>query len=25
MTRTLFWGDPDEETSRIYDIVRRAN
>ena len=25
MTRTFFWGDPDEETARIYDIVRRAN
>ena len=25
MTRTFFWGEPDEETVRIYDIVRRAN
>lgn len=25
MTRTFFWGEPDEETERIYDIVRRAN
>ena len=25
MTRTFFWGEPDEETARIYDIVRRAN
>ena len=25
MTRTFFWGGPDEETARIYDIVRRAN
>lgn len=25
MTRTFFWGEPDEETMRIYDIVRRAN
>ena len=25
MTRTFFWGKPDEETARIYDIVRRAN
>ena len=25
MTRTFFWGEPDEETTRIYDIVRRAN
>lgn len=25
MTRTFFWGEPDEETADIYDIVRRAN
>ena len=25
MTLTFFWGEPDEETARIYDIVRRAN
>ena len=25
MTRTFFWGEPDEETARIYDIARRAN
>lgn len=25
MTRTFFWGEPVEETARIYDIVRRAN
>ena len=25
MTRTFFWGEPDEETARIYDIVRHAN
>ena len=25
MTRTFFWGEPDEETTHIYDIVRRAN
>ena len=25
MTRTFFWGEPNEETRRIYDIVRRAN
>ncbi len=25
MTRTFFWGEPDEETARIYDIVSRAN
>ena len=25
MTRTFFWGEPDGETRRIYDIVRRAN
>ena len=25
MTRTFFWGEVDEETERIYDIVRRAN
>ncbi len=25
MTRTFFWGEPDRETARIYDIVRRAN
>ena len=25
MTRTFFWGDVDEETKRIYDVVRRAN
>ena len=25
MTRTFFWGEPDEETAQIYDIVRRAN
>ena len=25
MTRTFFWGEPDPETRRIYDIVRRAN
>lgn len=25
MTRTFFWGEPDEEAARIYDIVRRAN
>ena len=25
MTRTFFWGEPDKETARIYDIVRRAN
>ena len=25
MTRTFFWGEPEEETARIYDIVRRAN
>ena len=25
MTRTFFWGEPDEETAHIYDIVRRAN
>ncbi|MCG4849715.1 M24 family metallopeptidase, partial [Streptococcus gordonii] len=23
--RTFFWGEPDEETAHIYDIVRRAN
>ncbi len=25
MTRTFFWGEPDGESARIYDIVRRAN
>ena len=25
MTRTFFFGEPDEESRRIYDIVRRAN
>lgn len=25
MTRTFFWGEPDEESRRIYDVVRRAN
>ena len=25
MTRTFFWGEPDEESARIYDVVRRAN
>ena len=25
MTRTFFWGEPDEESRRIYDIVRHAN
>ena len=25
MTRTFFWGAPDDESRRIYDIVRRAN
>ena len=25
MTRTFFWGEPDEESRRIYDFVRRAN
>ncbi len=25
MTRTFFWGDVDEESQRIHDIVRRAN
>ena len=25
MTRTFFWGQPDEETAHVYDIVRRAN
>lgn len=25
MTRTFFWGEPDGETAKIYDIVRRAN
>lgn len=25
MTRTFFWGEPDDETRRIHDIVRRAN
>ena len=25
MTRTFFWGEPDEESVRIHDIVRRAN
>ena len=25
MTRTFFWGEPDEETAHIYDVVRRAN
>ena len=25
MTRVFFWGAVDEETRRIYDIVRRAN
>ena len=25
MTRTFFWGEPDKETARIYDVVRRAN
>ena len=25
MTRTFFWGKPDEESARIHDIVRRAN
>lgn len=25
MTRTYFWGEPDDETRRIYDVVRRAN
>ena len=25
MTRTFFFGEPDEESVRIYDIVRRAN
>ena len=23
MTRTFFWGEPDEESARIYDVVRR--
>ncbi len=25
MTRTFFWGEVDEESRRIYDVVRRAN
>lgn len=25
MTRVFFWGEVDEESKRIYDIVRRAN
>lgn len=25
MTRTFFWGEVDEETRRIYDVVLRAN
>lgn len=25
MTRTFFFGEPDEESARIYDIVRAAN
>ena len=25
MTRTFFWGEPDEESARIHDVVRRAN
>ena len=25
LTRTFFWGEPDEETAHIYEIVRRAN
>ena len=25
MTRTFFWGKVDEETRRVYDVVRRAN
>ena len=25
MTRTFFWGEPDGESVRIHDIVRRAN
>ena len=25
MTRTFFWGEPDPESQKIYDIVRRAN
>ena len=25
MTRTFFWGEPDTETAKIYDIVRRSN
>ncbi len=25
MTRTFFWGEPDEESARIFDVVRRAN
>lgn len=25
MTRTFFWGEPDEESARIYDVVRKAN
>ena len=25
MTRTFFWGGVDEETRRVYDVVRRAN
>ena len=25
MTRTFFWGEPDAESARIYDVVRAAN
>ena len=25
MTRTFFWGEPSDETARIYDVVRAAN
>ena len=25
MTRTFLWGEPDEESLRIHDVVRRAN
>lgn len=25
MTRTFFWGNPDEESRRIHDVVRHAN
>ena len=25
MTRVFFWGEPDEESRRVYDVVREAN